>query len=172
MGLPTAAAYILVATLVAPALVEMGVELMAAHLFVFYGAMLSSITPPVALAAYAAAGLANENPMKIAMTAVCFGAAAFLVPFFFVYDPALIGIGSLTDVAWALLTALLGALCIASSVQGWLLARVGWVGRSGLGIASILLISPSLSADLVGAALLLAVLVLQRSHRARVAEPA
>ncbi|MBU2532197.1 MAG: TRAP transporter fused permease subunit, partial [Alphaproteobacteria bacterium] len=85
MGLPTAAAYILVATLAAPALEQLGVNKLAAHLFVFYSAMLSSITPPVALAAYAAAGLARANPFSIAVVACQFGAAAFIVPYFFAY---------------------------------------------------------------------------------------
>ena len=96
MGLPTAAAYILVATLVAPALVDLGVGLLAAHLFVLYSAMLSSITPPVALAAYAAASISQGNPLKIAVLACQFGMGAFAVPYFFVYDPALLGI----DVTW------------------------------------------------------------------------
>lgn len=94
MGLPTAAAYILVATLVAPALVDLGVPLLAAHMFVFYSAMLSSITPPVALAAYAAASIADENPLKIAVTASFFGIAAFIIPYAIVVRPSLLGIGS------------------------------------------------------------------------------
>ncbi|MDC0431977.1 TRAP transporter large permease subunit, partial [Paracoccaceae bacterium] len=80
MGLPTAAAYILVATLTAPALVSMGVDLMAAHMFVFYSAMLSSITPPVALAAFAAAAISRDPPMRVSMVAVKYGFVAFLLP--------------------------------------------------------------------------------------------
>ena len=166
MGLPTAAAYILVATLVAPALVGMGVDLLAAHLFVFYGAMLSSITPPVALAAYAAAGLADANPMRIALTAVSFGAAAFVVPLFFVYDTALIGIGSAPAIGIAVGTGIVGALCIAATVQGWALVRTHWLERIALGIAAVCLISPNANADLAGIGLVLATLIPQYSrHR-------
>ncbi|MFU1478420.1 TRAP transporter permease [Roseovarius sp. C7] len=112
MGLPTAAAYILVATLVAPALVDLGVSLLAAHLFVLYSAMLSSITPPVALAAYAAASISNGNPLKIAVLACQFGMAAFAVPYFFVYDPAILAL----DVTWvqivlSFVTAIAGGIC-------------------------------------------------------------
>ena len=161
MGLPTAAAYILVATLVAPALVGMGVDLMAAHLFVFYGAMLSSITPPVALAAYSAAGIAGANPMRIALTAVSFGAAAFVVPLFFVYDTALIGVGSPSAIGVALGTGIVGALCIAATIQGWALVRTRWPERIALGVSAVCLISPGVQADLVGIALALAALIPQ-----------
>ena len=92
MGLPTAAAYILVATLAAPALEMLGINKLAAHLFVFYSAMLSSITPPVALAAYAASGLANANPFRIAIVSCQFGIAAFIIPYFFAFNPVLIGL--------------------------------------------------------------------------------
>ena len=167
MGLPTAAAYILVATLVAPALVEMGVDLLAAHLFVFYGAMLSSITPPVALAAYAAAGLADANPMRIALTAVSFAAAAFVVPLFFVYDTALIGADAAPDVGIAVGTGIAGALCIAAAVQGWALTRTRWIERGAFGIAAVCLISPSTQADLAGIGLALAALIPQYLRRRR-----
>lgn len=172
MGLPTAAAYILVATLVAPALVDMGVNIFAAHLFVFYGAMLSSITPPVALAAYAAAGLADANPMRIALTSVAFGAAAFVVPFFFVYDTALIGIGGGGEVVLATATAVLGAACIAAVVQGWLIYRTGIASRALLALAAVCLISPNPFADLACAAVLVFVFTVQRLHRSRAAETA
>ncbi len=165
MGLPTAAAYILVATLVAPALVEMGVDLMAAHLFVFYGAMLSSITPPVALAAYSAAGLAGANPMRIALTAVSFGAAAFVVPLFFVYDTALIGVGTASAIGVALGTGVVGALCIAATIQGWALVRTRWMERIALGVSAVCLISPSVQADLAGIGLALAALIPQYLRR-------
>jgi len=173
MGLPTAAAYILVATLVAPALVEMGVDLMAAHLFVFYGAMLSSITPPVALAAYAAAGLANENPMRIAVTAMMFGITAFLLPLFFVYDAALLGVGTLSEVSVASITGIVGGLCIAATVQGWALLQTIWLERVFFGIAAVCLISPNTIADVVGLGLALLALsnqVRRRKHQRAVAQ--
>ena len=157
MGLPTAAAYILVSTLVAPALVDMGVNLLAAHLFVFYGAMLSSITPPVALAAYAAAGLAGANPMKIATTAVRFGVAAFVVPFFFVFNPALLGFGEPATIVLAIFTSVISAICLAGVVQSrWLLA-LSWPERLLLLAASLLLMSSGIMLNLGG--LILAALI-------------
>ncbi len=157
MGLPTAAAYILVSTLVAPALVDMGVDLLAAHLFVFYGAMLSSITPPVALAAYSAAGLANANPLKIAMTAVTLGSAAFIVPFFFVYNPALIGHGDIAETIRAAAMSFIGGLSIAVATQGWWMTRASILERVVLGAAAFLLMSPHILSDLGGIAVVAAI---------------
>jgi TRAP transporter 4TM/12TM fusion protein len=150
MGLPTAAAYILVSTLVAPALVDLGVDLLAAHLFVFYGAMLSSITPPVALAAYAAAGLAEANPFHIAVKAVQFGIAAFIVPFFFVLNPALLGIGDATAIVTSAICAVIGVSAIAIAVQGWFLRRVPLVGRGLFFFGGLAFMVPQVNAVLLG----------------------
>jgi len=165
MGLPTAAAYILVSTLVAPALVNLGIDLLAAHLFCFYGAMLSSITPPVAMAAYAAAGLANANPFRIAVTAVRFGIAAFIVPFFFVMNPALIGIGSVVTIVMAAITATVGSIAIAAAVQGWLLVRMSVIERIVFFGGGLLLMAPEIKSDLVGAVLVAASLGYQWYRR-------
>jgi TRAP transporter 4TM/12TM fusion protein len=165
MGLPTAAAYILVSTLVAPALVDLGVDLLAAHLFVFYGAMLSSITPPVALAAYAAAGLADANPFHIAVTAVRFGIAAFIVPFFFVINPALIGVGDMVTIGTAAVTATIGAGAIAIAIQGWLFGRVSMIERAIFFAAGLLLMLPELWSAASGVGLLTAVCLHQWIRR-------
>ena len=157
MGLPTAAAYILVSTLVAPALVDLGVGLLAAHLFVFYGAMLSSITPPVALAAYAAAGLAGANPFRIAVTAVQFGIAAFIVPFFFVLNPLLLGFGDFTAIALAAVTASIGACAVAIAIQGWLLHRVPIFERIIIFFGGLLLMLPEIKSAALGIGLVAAV---------------
>ena len=161
MGLPTAAAYILVSTLVAPALVDLGVDLLAAHLFVFYGAMLSSITPPVAMAAYAAAGLADANPFEIAMTAVRFGIAAFIVPFFFVINPALIGIGEIGAIVTAAITATIGAGAIAIAIQGWLLQRVSIFERIIFFAGGLLLMMPEIGIAALGSTFVVAVSMYQ-----------
>ena len=155
MGLPTAAAYILVATLAAPALEHLGVQKLAAHMFVFYSAMLSAITPPVALAAYAAAGLARAEPFKIAVRACQFGIAAFIVPYFFAYSPALLGVNATPAlIIQAGATAIIGGLCLAVAVQGWALRRINWFERLAfVGIAG-LMISPNLTTDVVGFAVL------------------
>ena len=159
MGLPTAAAYILVATLVAPALVDLGVDLLAAHLFVFYSAMLSSITPPVALAAYAAAGIAGANPLSIAITACRFGIAAFIVPYLFAYNPALLGVDAdALTVVRAAVTAVIGGVALAMAVQGWADARLNIVERIGFGAVAGLTIAADWHTDLVGLVLLLALI--------------
>lgn len=163
MGLPTAAAYILVATLVAPALVDMGVGLIAAHLFVLYSAMLSSITPPVALAAYAAASIAGANPLKIAVVACQFGIAAFGVPYFFVYDPTILQIdASPGQIALAFVTAIAGGICISAAIIGFLLGHLRLVERLILGGCALLFISSDWQTDLVATAALAVVVVLHR----------
>ena len=161
MGLPTAAAYILVATLTAPALVELGVNLLAAHFFVFYSAMLSAITPPVALAAYAASGIANANPIRISIIAVKFGLAAFVVPYFFVLNPALLGQGDLAQVASAFLLAVLAAAAMAAATQGWFLLRLSIIERIILAIVVFLLFFPSLISNITGLAALIFVVIWQ-----------
>lgn len=155
MGLPTAAAYILVATLVAPALVNLGVSLLAAHLFVLYSAMLSSITPPVALAAYAAASIANGNPLKIAVLACQFGMAAFAVPYFFVYDPAILGI----DVTWvqiaaSFVTAIVGGICASAAMMGHFTERLNIIQRLLFAVIAILFMNSDWRIDLVAFAML------------------
>ncbi len=166
MGLPTAAAYILVATLVAPALVDLGVSLLAAHLFVLYSAMLSSITPPVALAAYAAASIANGNPLKIAVLACQFGMAAFAVPYFFVYDPAILGI----DVTWvqivaSFVTAILGGICASAAMLGFFTDRLNVLERLLFAGAGLLFINSDWRID-AAALVLLGALAFWTSRRA------
>lgn len=167
MGLPTAAAYILVATLVAPALVDLGVGLLAAHLFVLYSAMLSSITPPVALAAYAAASISQGNPMKIAVLACQFGMGAFAVPYFFVYDPALLGI----DVTWiqvviSFLTAIAGGIAASVAMMGYFANRLNILERLGFVAAAVMFMSSDWRFDLV-ALLISSILILWNRRQAK-----
>jgi TRAP transporter 4TM/12TM fusion protein len=153
MGLPTAAAYILVATLVAPALVNMGVGLLAAHMFVLYSAMLSAITPPVALAAYAAASIAQANPMKVAFFACKFGVAAFAIPFFFVFDPAILGLGAApVAIAGSFATAVLGGVCASAAIIGCFARKLNAVERIGFAGAALLFLSPDWRLDLAACA--------------------
>lgn len=142
MGLPTAAAYILVATLVAPALVDLGVGLLAAHLFVLYSAMLSSITPPVALAAYAAASISQGNPLKIAVLACQFGMGAFAVPYFFVYEPALLAINATwVQVVLSFVTAIAGGVAASVAMMGFFAYRLNVLERFGFALAAVLFLS-------------------------------
>ena len=124
MGLPTVAAYIVQVSLTIPALIEMGVHPIAAHMFVFYFACMSAITPPVALAAFAAAGIAFSNPMSTGFMAMRLGIAAFIVPFVFVYSPALLLLDTtFTEAAVVTVTVILGAYALAAAAEGWMLMR-------------------------------------------------
>ena len=118
MGMPTVSSYILAAVLIGPLLIKLGLPEMAAHLFLLYYAVLSAITPPVAVAAFAAASIADDNPMKISFKGVQFAVGAFLLPFFFVLDPALLGEGSVIEVTWATLRAVLAFLLISVASAG------------------------------------------------------
>ena len=171
MGLPTAAAYILVATLAAPALEQLGIHKLAAHLFVFYSAMLSSITPPVALAAYAASGLANANPFKIALVSCQFGCSAFIIPYFFAYNPVLIGIdASISTIVLTSFSAIIGSLCLSFCIQGWLIKKLLLIERFGYIIVTFCLLSASVSTDIIGFVLLIMLVsfhyFLRPSHKA------
>ncbi len=167
MGMPTAAAYILVATLVAPALINMGVLPLAAHMFVFVGAILSAITPPVALAAYAAAGIAKANPMKIGYTAMQFGIVAFIIPFFFVYQPALLWQGRLPDILLALLSASVGCVALAIGIEGYFIRKIRPFMRIVMIAGALAMIYPGWVTDLIGACSIAAVVLPQLISKIR-----
>lgn len=156
MGLPTTAAYLITAAVVAPALIQMGVAPLGAHMFVFYFACLSAFTPPVALAAYAAAGIAKAKPMQVAMTAVKIGIVAFIIPYVFVYGPAILLIGSIGEIVLATLSALIGVYALAAAVEGWFLGFMGNIFiRLMLLTSSILLIVPGIVTDVAGVVFIL-----------------
>jgi len=154
MGLPTTALYIVLATLGAPALIRLGVPLLAAHLFVFYFGCISTITPPVALTAYAAAGIANANPSKIGWTAFQYGTVAYIIPYMIVFGPALILMDSSQKIILAICSAMIGVVALAMSIQGILLSpkliRISFVGRIFFFIAALLLINTGGYTDLYG----------------------
>ncbi len=154
MGLPTTAAYVVLAALGAPALVQMGVPLLAAHLFIFYFGCISNVTPPVSLAAFAAAGIADAPPVKTALSAAVLAGAGFLVPFMFVYGPPLLLHGSAPEVGLALLTALAGVTALAAAMVGFLRRPLVLWERVLLGGAALTLIFPGLSTDAIGLAIL------------------
>lgn len=155
MGLPTTAAYVVLAALGAPALVELGVPLLGAHLFIFYFGCVSNVTPPVSLAAYAAAGIADSPPLKTAWTAMGLASAGFLVPFMFIYAPPLILAGSPAEIATTTLTALIGVVALAGAVIGHVTGPLALWRRIVLMGAAIALIAPGLMWDVIGLALLL-----------------
>lgn len=119
MGVPTTACYLVVAMLVAPALIQMGIVPVAAHLFVFYYGVLAMITPPVALAAYAGAGIAGSDPFKTGFTACKLGILAFIIPFMFVLGPSLLLEGTAPEIIQSIVTAIAGTLVISLGINGW-----------------------------------------------------
>lgn len=152
MGLPTTACYIILAVLVAPTLVEMGVRPVAAHMFVFYFGIISAVTPPVALAAYAGASLAGAPMSQTGFTAWRLALAGFILPYMFVYGPELLMIGRWTDIALAAASSSLGVFALATSLQGYLIREAKLAERVVLLIAALLLIKPGLATDLAGLA--------------------
>ena len=171
-GIPTTATYIVLVTIAAPALGLLGVAPVVAHFFVFYYGVLADITPPVALAAYAAAGIAGANPFTAGNTAFRLAAAKALVPFVFVYAPSLLIITdgfTFQDFAVALIGCIVGIVFLGAALTGYLLAPMGWPSRWLLGIAALCLVAPGITSGLVGlglAAPVLATQVLQhlRAH--------
>ncbi|MBI2295180.1 MAG: TRAP transporter permease [Betaproteobacteria bacterium] len=165
MGMPTTPAYIVMVSLLVPALIKLGAPVPAAHMFAFYFAILSAITPPVALAVYAAAGLAKAKLWESGWAAVRVGAAAFIVPFMFIYEPALLMINGWDEWHVSLLgfiSASIGCICLAAGLHGYLLAPARRWERVLLVIAALLLIAPELISSLVGLGLLAAVAVNQK----------
>ncbi len=147
MGMPTLGVYLLLATLVAPSLVEVGVEPIAAHMFALYFGMLSMITPPVAIAAFAAATVAGSEPMKTGYAAVGFGWSAYLIPFLFVLSPALLMIGDPRDVLLVTAAAAAGIWAVCTGLAGWLFAGTGAVTRLLFVAAGAALLVPADSFD-------------------------
>jgi TRAP transporter 4TM/12TM fusion protein len=169
MGMPTTPAYIVMVALLVPAIAKLGVIPPAAHMFAFYFAILSAITPPVALAVYAAAGLAKANMWTSGWAAMRAAAPAYIVPFMFVYEPALLMIGDWTTIVAATASATVGVIALASGFFGYLLAPLTLWQRAVLLVAAFLLIVPELVSSIVGGVVLLAIGGLQLATRRRVA---
>lgn len=153
MGMPAVAAYSMVAVLITPSLIELGVPSLAAHLFVFYFSILSSFTPPIAVACFAASSIAGENPNKIAGESVKLGAMAYIVPFLFVYSPSLLlgsGEGTLFNTIASISTVSFGCILLAIGIVGYLFNNMNTLKRSSLIIISILLFVPITEAASIG----------------------
>jgi TRAP transporter 4TM/12TM fusion protein len=150
IGLPTTAAYVLTAALAAPALERMGVDQLAAHLFVFYFAIIACVTPPVSICAYAGAGIADADPVETGFAAAKLAIAGFIVPYMFVYNPALVTRGTLTEICFSSVTALIGVVVLAGGLQGWLLRKTGNIEKWLVVAAGIALVVPHLWVTLVG----------------------
>jgi TRAP transporter 4TM/12TM fusion protein len=167
MGLPTSACYIIVAVLIAPAMIKLGVLPMAAHMFAFYYATLSAITPPVALAAYAAAGIAKSPPMMTGIQASRFGITGFIVPFMFVYGPALLMDGSWTEILSACVSAIFGVYAVSVAMMGWIFTRVPIWARVLCFAAALMLIKTGIYTDIAGYVILVAVVAVNYLARKR-----
>ena len=162
MGMPTTPAYIVMVSLLVPAIIKLGAIQPAAHMFAFYFAILSAITPPVALAVFAAAGLAKANMWEAGYEAVRLAAPVYIVPFMFVYEPALLTIGDPALVAWRFIASCIGVGCFAGALQGWFLRATPPWQRLLLLVAALCLIKPGLVTDVVGLLLMAAVVALQK----------
>ena len=165
MGMPTTPAYIVMVALLVPALIKLGAIAPAAHMFAFYFAILSAITPPVALAVYAAAGLAKANLWQAGWAAVRVGAAGFIVPFMFVFEPSLLLVGDSLTSLTSFVSAAIGVICLASGLHGYLFREVRPWERVFLLAAAVLLIKPGYVTDGIGLALLACVFINQKFLR-------
>jgi len=167
MGIPTTASYIIISSLAVPALIHYGVVAIAAHMFIFYYATRADVTPPVALAAYAGAGIAGANPSKTGYAAFWLGMAGYIIPFMFVYGPELMLFGRPVNIFWATLTATIGIIFLAAAVQRCMYQKTRWYEMLLFFAAALLLIKPGLITDILGFALGGLALASQRLRRNR-----
>jgi TRAP transporter 4TM/12TM fusion protein len=164
-ALPTTPAYIMLAALLIPALIKLGVPPLAAHMFAFYFGCLSSVTPPECLAVYAAASISRCSVWGAGWQAVKFAAAGFIVPFFFVYSPALLFQGPWADIVRAAITGTIGVIALAAALEGYFWRRASWGERGLFMAAAFLLIDPGFYTDLAGLVALAAALASQKLRR-------
>jgi TRAP transporter 4TM/12TM fusion protein len=144
MGLTTTAVYITLAALVIPALTKMGVVPIAAHLFAFYFGLVSAITPPVALASFAAAGISGSNPMQTGFHSLRLGIAKYILPFVFVYAPGMVFVGSWDKIVLGIIGGFAGIYALTVTTEGWCISRVGWPVRILMGLCALLFFAPGL----------------------------
>ena len=169
MGVPGVAAYIIVATVSVPVLIQAGAEPIAAHLFCLIYACLSNITPPVAISSYVASGIAGADETETSLIAVRLGITGFIIPFFFLSNPVLLLVekSDILLVLWSFATAILGVICLSAAMAGMLLQRIGHLWRALLLIIGLLTIDPSGYTDLLGIALLAMLLLWQKRQLKR-----
>lgn len=168
--MPVTASYIIAAVITVPAMIKLGVPDFAAHMFIFYYAVLSEVSPPTALSPFAAAAITGGNPYKTTMMAWKYTLPAFLVPFMFTLHPDGVGLllkGSWGNIAWTTLTAMVGLASLAAGLTGWLRQGTTLVERSMLTIAGLILVYPGWVEDLIGFFLFLLALLLQSLRHRR-----
>ena len=160
MGLPTTAAYLVLASVVVPALTKMGLPLLTSHMFVFFFGCISTITPPVALASYVAAGIAGGSLNKVGWLAVKYGLVSFVLPYMFVYGPSLLMEGSLGSIILTIVASLIGVFGIALGIVGFFKAKITIPERIIIMLAGLCMVLEGLTTDLIGLAGVAAVIVL------------
>ena len=162
MGVPTTANYVITSTIAAPALVQMGVPLLAAHMFVFYFGIIADVTPPVALAAYAGAGISGGNPLRTGVHASKLAIAAFIIPYIFVLSPVILMVDAEPfTLIVATLSALIGMIAVSSALCGFLADHCRLYERVLLIAAGLLMIKPGGTTDMIGLAVFAAILAMQ-----------
>ena len=171
MGMPTSAIYLLLATMIAPSLIKLGVHPIAAHMFVIYFGLMSMITPPVAIAAFAAASLSGAKPMETGVTAVRLGWIAYVIPFVFVLSPSLLWQGNSSDILMAAVTAFMGVWIASCGVIGFMFGPLSALTRLLFFVAGILLLLPADALPhglaINGIGLVLGILLLSKDYIAR-----
>lgn len=166
MGLPTTAKYIILSIMAAPALIQLGVLPLAAHMFILYFGVIADLTPPVAVAAFAGAGIAGGNTMRTGFISVRLAVAGFMIPYIFAINPALMGLGgSFIQTIQLVITSLAGVLSLGAAAGGYLLVKTPFYERILLLISAILLISPDLMTDIIGIIILMTILFLQHTRQ-------
>lgn len=172
LAVPVTASYIIAVVITAPAMIQLGVPDFAAHMFVFYYAILSEVSPPTALSCFAAAALTKGNPYKTTMHAWKYTLPAFIVPFMFTLDPKGVGIllkGPVTDVMWTTITAFIGIGALAGGVENWFLKKTTFCERIMLIMAGLLLVYPVPSYDIIGLGLIAGTVVSQKLRKTETA---
>jgi len=162
MGMPTTAAYAVAASVIAPGLIQLGIDPLTAHFFIFYYAVMSAITPPVALAAYAGAAIAQSDPMKTSVESFKFGLAAFVVPFMFFYSAPMLMQGAWHENLHAFVSAALGIFLLASAIQGWFFGLVNPFLRIILLVAALAMIGGGWITDVIGLIAAIGVYLVQK----------
>jgi TRAP transporter 4TM/12TM fusion protein len=159
MGMTTAGAYMLLAVLVAPALIKLGLTPIAVHMYVFYWGLAALVTPPVCGGAYVAAGIAGAPPFKTGWQSAALGIVTYIVPFMFIYNPAILMIGSASDIILTFMSTLVGIVALAVAIEGYLFKRINLLERAIFLVVAIVLIIPGWLTDFVGISVLVLVVM-------------
>ena len=170
MGVPTTANYCIMASTCAPILIQLGVPKIAAHFFVFYFGIVADITPPVALAAYAGAAIAKANPMKTGVNATKLAIGAFVVPYIFALNPAMLFVDTTAlQVVQIVITSLIGIFGVAAAMNGFLFRKIHWAVRIPLCAGGLMMMAPSVWTDIVGLVIMAAAIAWQKLGGKKVA---